>query len=127
MKLGRNDLWDKPDGVSRPLFGSATRGLSYWARKAEKWAFLPFLRGFKALRTPYRCKSTPKSIKRYPREFRDPYFRLLLTADGCDHRVGVFPRLLPTAGVCDQRVGATIRLLPTTGVCDKWKNHPVSF
>ena len=55
MKLGRNDLWDKPDGVSRPLFGFATRGLSYWARKAEKWAFWLFLRDFKAVRTPNRC------------------------------------------------------------------------
>ena len=55
MKLGRIDLWDKPDGVSRPLFGFATRGLSYWARKAEKWAFWPFLRAFKAVRTPNRC------------------------------------------------------------------------
>ena len=50
MKLGRNDLWVKPDGLTRPLFGSATRGLSYWARKAEKWAFWQFLRDFKAVR-----------------------------------------------------------------------------
>ena len=35
-KLGRNDLWAKPDGITRPLFLSATRGLRYLALKVEK-------------------------------------------------------------------------------------------
>ena len=51
-KLGRNDLWAKPDGITRPLFLSATRGLRYLALKAEKWAFwlfLGILRQFRAL------------------------------------------------------------------------------
>ena len=55
MKLGRNDLQHKPDGWIRPFFGSAARGLSYGAQKAEKWAFWPFLRDFKSVRAPNRC------------------------------------------------------------------------
>ena len=65
MKLGRNDLWVKPDGLTRPLFGSATSGLSYWARKAEKWAFWPFLRDFESVRAPNRCSGTPRSMIGY--------------------------------------------------------------
>ena len=37
MKLGRNDLWDKPYAMSRPLFLFATRGLHYLVLKAEGW------------------------------------------------------------------------------------------
>ena len=105
--------------MSWSLFQLATRGPRNKTRIVEKWAFWPFLRDFKAFRTPNRCSRTPKSIKRYPRECRGPYSRLLPTAGVCDHRVGVSPRLLPTAGVCDRHVGATNRLLPTAGVCDQ--------
>ena len=65
MKLGRNDLQDKPDGWIRPFFGSAARGPSYWARKVEKWAFGLFLRDFKSVRAPNRCSGTPRSMIGY--------------------------------------------------------------
>ena len=101
------------------LFQLAARGPRNSAQKVEKWAFWPFLRDFKAVRTPNRCSRTPKSIKRYPRECRGPYSRLLPTAGVCDQCVGATIRLLPTAGVCAQLVGATIIHLPTAGVGDQ--------
>ena len=65
MKLGRNDLQHKPDGWIRPFFGSAARGSSYGAQKAEKWAFWPFLRDFESVRAPNRCSGTPRSMIGY--------------------------------------------------------------
>ena len=52
--------------MAKPDLDLATRGASYKAQKAEKWVFWPFLRDFKAVRTPYRCSRTPMSIKSYP-------------------------------------------------------------
>ena len=39
-----------PDNCIRPLFLFGAKGLSYLVRKAEKWAFLAFLRSSMAVR-----------------------------------------------------------------------------
>ena len=39
MKLGRNGLWAKPDGWSRQVLRSTTRGLSYLAPKVRNLRF----------------------------------------------------------------------------------------
>ena len=54
MKLGTNDLWAKPDRLTRPLFLSASKGLRYLPLKVEKLAFLSFLSKFKAVDGPNR-------------------------------------------------------------------------
>ena len=39
MKLGRNGLWAMPDGCSRQVLRSTTRGLSYLAPKVRNLRF----------------------------------------------------------------------------------------
>ena len=39
MKLGRNGVWYRPDGMSSTVLDFVTRGLRNKARKVKKWAF----------------------------------------------------------------------------------------
>ena len=50
MKLGRNGLLVKPDGMALSFFDLATRGLSKLARKVIFFAFWAFLGDFDAFK-----------------------------------------------------------------------------